>query len=67
MVPILVHFNKYLPSIHTIDNYYSIITSNNYSKNAVSLKNNQESSKPDKKIIKPFLKPLETTKDSFYI
>ena len=66
MQPILVHFSKYLPSLHTIDNYYCILTSPEFNPEAESLKINEEMNKSDEKLFCPLLKSVKTTKDSFY-
>ena len=67
MEPILIHFSKYLPTIHTIDNYYSILSSSEFASNNESLKINEEMNKSDEKIYKPLLNSVKTTKESFYI
>ena len=67
MEPILIHFSKYLPTIHTIDNYYSILSSSEFNHNAESLKINEEINKSDEKLFKPLLKSVKTTTESFYI
>ena len=67
MQPILVHFSKYLPSLHTIDNYYCILTSSEFNSEAESLKLNEEMNKSDEKLFSHLLKSVKTTTDSFYI
>ena len=67
MEPILVHFSKYLPTIHTIDNYYCILGSSEFNLDAESLKINEEMNKSDEKLFSPLLKSVKTTTDSFYI
>ena len=66
MEPILVHFSKYLPTIHTIDNYYSILSSFEFNPDAESLKIYEEMNKSDEKLLSPILKSVKTTEDSFY-
>ncbi len=65
--PIFVHFSKYLPSIHIIDRYYSILSSFEFANTNESLKNNEEMNKSDEKLFNPLLKSVKTTTESFYI
>ena len=67
MEPILIHFSKYLPTIHTIDNYYSILSSSEFANTSDSLKKHEEMNKSDKKLFSPLLKSVKTSTDSFYI
>ena len=67
MKPILVRFSKYTPSIHTIDNYYSILSSSNFDSDAESLKINEEMNKSSDNLINHLFKSVKTTWDSFYI
>jgi len=60
MEPILIHFSKYLPSIHIIDRYYSILSSSEFAKN-------EEMTKSDEKLFSSLLKSVKTSTDSFYI
>ena len=66
-MPILIHFSKYLPTIHTIDNYYSILSSSEFANTSDSLKKHEEMNKSDKKLFSPLLKSVKTSTDSFYI
>jgi len=65
--PIFVHFSKYLPTIHTIDNYYSILSSSEFNSGAESLKINEEMDKSDEKFFSHLFKSVKTTTESFYI
>ena len=67
MEPILIHFSKYLPTIHTIDNYYSILSSSEFANTSGSIKKHEEMNKSDKKLFSPLLKSVKTSTDSFYI
>ena len=67
MEPILIHFSKYLPSIHIIDRYYSILSSSEFNHGAESLKINEEMNKSDEQLFSSILKSLKTSTDSFYI
>ena len=67
MQPILVHFSKYLPSLHTIDNYYCILTSPEFNSEAESLKIHEEMNKTDEDLFSHLFKSVKTTTDSFYI
>ena len=60
MEPILVHFSKYLPTIHTIDNYYCILSSSKFANDGESLKINEEMNKPDEKLFSPLLNSVKT-------
>jgi len=64
---ILIHFSKYLPTIHTIDRYFSILSSSEFANNNESLKFNEEMNKSDEKLYNLLLKSVKTTKESFYI
>ena len=64
---ILVHFSIYLPTIHTIDNYYSILSSSEFANKNESLKINEEMNKSDEKLFKPLIKSVKATTESFYI
>jgi hypothetical protein len=65
--PILVHFSKYLPTIHTLDNYYCILSSSEFNPDTKSLKINEEMNKSDEKLFSPLFKSVKTSTDSFYI
>ncbi len=68
MKPIIfVHFSKYTPSIHTIENYYSILSSSEFNLDAESLKINEEMNKTDEKLFSSLLKSVKPSTDSFYI
>ena len=67
MEPILIHFSKYLPKIHTIDRYFSILSSSEFANTNESLKKNEEMNKSGKELLSPLLKSVKTTTDSFYI
>lgn len=67
MEPILVHFSKYLPTIHTIDNYYNILSSFEFPNNNESLKISEEVNKSDEKLFSHLFKSVKATTDSFYI
>ena len=67
MQPILVHFSKYLPSLHTIDNYYCILSSPKFNPEAESLKMKEEMNKTDEDLFSHLFKSVKTNTDSFYI
>jgi len=66
MEPILVHFSKYLPTIHTIDNYYSILSSSEFADNNESLKINEEMNKSDEKLFSPLIESVKNNNGIIY-
>jgi len=66
MEPILVHFSKYLPTIHTIDNYYSILSSPEFNHNAESLKINKEMNKSDENLFSHLIKSVKNNHRIIY-